>query len=78
MFTYTIKLFIIRISGNFSGHFDAANMTNFGDEAKSEMNECLGNMQIFSNELIGENFSSDNQHDFFKQDDDLSAILNEV
>ncbi|CAA3032050.1 two-component response regulator ARR18-like [Olea europaea subsp. europaea] len=65
------------LPGNFSGHFDAANMTNFGDEAKSEMNECLGNMQIFSNELIGENFSSDNQHDFFKQDDDLSAILNE-
>ncbi|CAI9758918.1 unnamed protein product [Fraxinus pennsylvanica] len=60
------------------GHFDAANMTSFGGKANSEMNECLGNMQIFSNELIEENFSSDNQHDFINQDDDLSVILNEV
>ncbi|KAL2500581.1 two-component response regulator ARR18-like [Forsythia ovata] len=56
-----------QLPGNFSGHFDAANMTTFGGQARSEMNESEGNKQIIPN---------DNQHNFSSQDNDLSAILN--
>ncbi|KAL2516422.1 two-component response regulator ARR18-like [Forsythia ovata] len=55
------------LPGNFSGHFDVANMTTFGGQARSEMNESAGNKQIIPN---------DNQHNFSSQDNDLSAILN--
>ncbi|KAL2496262.1 two-component response regulator ARR18-like [Forsythia ovata] len=57
------------LPGNFSGYFDVANMTTFGGQARSEMNESAGNKQIIPN---------DNQHNFSSQDNDLSAILNEL
>ncbi|KAL2479531.1 Uncharacterized protein Adt_32497 [Abeliophyllum distichum] len=57
------------LPGNFSGHFDAANMTTFGGQGRSEMNESAGNKHFMPN---------NNQHNFSNLDNDLSAILNEV